>query len=89
LALAIGLVWWGEASPDAQLMSRENLCCGVAVLWCCRCGGVVSAVGAVGAGRLGFLGRPVFTCKTLLYCSFGCCWLDTYGHAFGDLLLAC
>jgi hypothetical protein len=37
LALIIGLIWWGEASPDAQLMSRENLCYGVAVLWCCGC----------------------------------------------------
>jgi hypothetical protein len=61
LALAIGLIWWGEASPDAQLMSRENLCYGAVamVLWVLQCCGAVSAVNAVSAGRLGFLGRPV------------------------------
>jgi hypothetical protein len=34
LALAIGLIWWGEFPPDAQLMSRENLCW----LWCAGAG---------------------------------------------------
>jgi hypothetical protein len=50
-------------------MSRENLCCGAVamVLWCCSavvlwlllCYGCCGAVGVVGAGRLGFLGRLV------------------------------
>jgi hypothetical protein len=52
LALAMGFDWWGEFPLDAQLMSRENLCCGAGavcygagavgavvlwVLWCCGC----------------------------------------------------
>jgi hypothetical protein len=68
LALAIGFNWWGEFPPNAQLMSRENLCRGVGAV-CCGAGAMVCWCWC--AGRLGFLVDQFCTYSTILYYPLG------------------
>jgi hypothetical protein len=84
LALAMVLDWWGEFPPDAQLMSRENLCyagasvvlwyCGavVAVLWCYGCYGAV-----LWCWLTRVFGRPVLHSQDCFISPPGFWWLDT------------
>jgi hypothetical protein len=70
------LVWWGEFSLDAQLMSRENL---VSVL-CCGAGAVVLCWGAVvllWCWSTRVPGRPV---SHTLFCFIPSPWVLVYWH---------